>query len=149
MAKLNEQTMISMRRLLASLAVMSQKTQTYHWDLTGLTFVSLHEHLGEVYEAISSHTDEVAERIRQLGEPTKMTLSYATTNSVVEDNNPASAEKDIITDMMTAFTNLYALQLEILMASDEQNDPVTVDLMTKLCAWAEKENWFFNSMLSV
>lgn len=68
MAKINSETVIKLKRLLSSWTVFYQKAHTYHWDLKGENFLSLHKHLEKLYDESVEHTDEIAERLRQIGE---------------------------------------------------------------------------------
>lgn len=146
MAKLNNETISRLRALLASWTVFYQKVHTYHWDLTGENFLSFHKFLGDLYEDSVKHTDEIAERLRQLGEKIALTLNGAASDSVVKDENSASGINAIAEDLIIGIAQITSLQTEIFSASDEQNDYVTADLMTQLSKWAEFNSWFLSSI---
>lgn len=147
MAKINTETMSKLKRLLSSWLVFYQKAHTFHWDLKGNEFLPFHKHLQTLYEESVQHTDEIAERIRQLGEKTALTLSAAVGDSVVEDRNDADSMNSIARDLLTGIAQLTSLQTEIFNEADEQGDYVTADLMTQLSKWAEFNSWFLSSMV--
>ena len=147
MAKINSETVSKLRRLLASWTVFYQKAHTYHWDLTGENFLSFHKHLETLYNESVEHTDSIAERLRQIGERTALTLNGASSDSVVQDENGANTANAIAQDLITGIAQLTALQTEIYNEADEQGDYVTADLMTQLSKWCEFNSWFLASVV--
>ena len=55
-------------RLLADSYTLYLKTHNYHWNVTGPMFQSLHVQFEEHYTELALAVDEIAERIRALGE---------------------------------------------------------------------------------
>lgn len=146
MAKINSETISKLKRLLSSWTVFYQKTHTYHWDFAGGNFLSLHKHLEKLYDESVEHTDAIAERLRQIGEKISLTLNGASADSVVEDDNNATTEDDVLQDLIVAIAQLTSLQTEIYNEADEQGDYVTADLMTQLSKWCEFNSWFLSSI---
>lgn len=149
MAKINNETVSKLKRLLSSWTVFYQKAHTFHWDLTGENFLSLHKHLENIYEESVKHTDEIAERLRQIGEKTSLTLNGASADSAVQDSNDADTANAVIQDLITGIAQLTSLQTEVFNESDEQGDYVTADLMTQLSKWCEFNSWFLASIAGV
>lgn len=147
MATLNSETLVKLRRLLSSWVVFYQKTHTFHWDIVGENFLSFHKHLKELYEDSVEHCDEIAERLRQIGEKTELTLAGASADSVVQDNNSQTSVNAIAQDLITGIVQLTALQTEIYNEAEEQGDYVTVDLMVQLSKWCEFNSWFLSSIV--
>jgi starvation-inducible DNA-binding protein len=56
-------------RLLADSYTLYLKTHNYHWNVTGPLFNTLHTMFEEQYTELAMAVDEIAERIRALGEP--------------------------------------------------------------------------------
>ena len=55
-------------RVLADTYTLMLKTQGFHWNVTGPQFNSLHTMFEQQYQELFLAADEVAERIRALGE---------------------------------------------------------------------------------
>lgn len=147
MAKLTSETVTKFKRLLSSWVVFYQKTHTFHWDVTGENFLAFHSHLKKLYEDSVEHCDEIAERLRQIGERTGVTLNGASADSVVQDENSQTTVNGIAQDLITAMAQLSALQTEIYNDADEQGDYVTADLMTQLSKWTDFNSWFLASTI--
>lgn len=147
MAKVNSETVNKLRRLLSSWVVFYQKAHTYHWDVKGDSFLSFHKHLKKIYEECVEHCDQIAERMRQIGELTRITLNGASADSSVEDSNGETSVNGISQDLITGIAQLTSLQTEIYNEADEQGDYVTADLMTQLSKWCEFNSWFLASVV--
>lgn len=147
MAKINSETVSKLKRLLSSWTVFYQKVHTYHWDLTGENFLSFHKYLETLYNESVEHTDEIAERLRQIGEKIALTLNGASADSSVQDENNANTESEIAQDLITGIAQLTSLQTEIYNEAEEQNDYVTVDLMTQLSKWCAFNSWVLSSTI--
>lgn len=48
-------------------AVFSAKIKNFHWNLTGMSFISLHKLLDKHYNKVSDIVDQVAEQLRKYG----------------------------------------------------------------------------------
>ena len=55
--------------LLADSYLLYLKTQSFHWNVTGPHFHSLHEQFEDMYTELVQAIDAIAERIRALGFP--------------------------------------------------------------------------------
>jgi len=56
-------------RLLADTYTLYLKTHNFHWNVTGPQFTSLHALFETHYNELAVAVDDIAERIRALGEP--------------------------------------------------------------------------------
>ena len=62
------------------------KTHAIHWNVEGPMFFSVHNLTEEHYKNMFDAADEIAERIRALGQLAPSTLSSIVSNSIVEDS---------------------------------------------------------------
>ncbi len=62
------QTASSLRVVLANLFAFYYRTHSFHWNVTGLLFHSLHQFFGDLYEQLFDAVDPTAEQIRALSE---------------------------------------------------------------------------------
>ncbi|MBK0327813.1 DNA starvation/stationary phase protection protein [Rhodobacteraceae bacterium F11138] len=122
------------------------KTHAYHWNVTGPLFFSIHKLTEEQYENMFAAADELAERIRALGQLAPMQLSEITQNSEVKDldSTPTAGEmvQDLVKDHESIATRLHKL---IELAGDH-NDAVTEDLATARAAFHEQAAWMLRAI---
>jgi starvation-inducible DNA-binding protein len=147
MSKINSESITKLRILLASWAVFRQKAHTYHWNVKGSDFKTLHEWFNELYDSSQDNMDLIAERLRQLGEKIPMSLLSASQESAIPDENAADSPSGIVEDIVSALGILATVQGEICMESNDQNDNVTMDLMIQISKWVEMKSWFLSAYL--
>ena len=57
----------ALNTILADEFVLSTRTKSYHWNVTGPHFQELHAFFGEQYQRLDGLVDRIAERVRALG----------------------------------------------------------------------------------
>src|SRR5437879_954535 len=78
---------------LADTYILYLKTQNYHWNVQGPAFYSLHKMFEEQYQELAGAIDEIAERIRALGNYTVASFSqYTQLSSLKEERGQLTAE---------------------------------------------------------
>src|SRR5210317_2541019 len=83
-------------RLLADSYTLYLKTHNYHWNVTGPQFNTLHQMFEEQYTELAIAVDDIAERIRALGEPAPGSYkAYAQLTSIEEEDSVPEAEEMI------------------------------------------------------
>ncbi|WP_299740120.1 DNA starvation/stationary phase protection protein [uncultured Roseobacter sp.] len=122
------------------------KTHATHWNVEGPLFYSVHNLTEAQYENLFEAADDIAERIRALGQLAPATLSSIVANSVVQDEEtpPSAGEmcEELAADNERVAHRLHAL---IKIAGDH-GDPVTEDLATERAAFHEKAAWMLRSI---
>jgi starvation-inducible DNA-binding protein len=89
---MNEELIISMKKVLADTFVMYFKAHTYHWNVEGSDFKQYHDFFGGIYEELFAAVDDIAEHIRQLDGYTPTSLMELKSYSMVsEDEEQVSA----------------------------------------------------------
>ena len=122
------------------------KTHAIHWNVEGPLFFSVHNLTEEQYENLFEAADDIAERIRALGQLAPATLASIVANSVVQDEEtPASAGEmceDLAADHERVAHRLHAL----IKIAGEHGDPVTEDMATARAGFHEKAAWMLRSI---
>ena len=132
--------------LLADTYRLLFKTHAIHWNVEGPLFFSVHNLTEAQYNDLFAAADELAERIRALGQLAPSSLSSIVANSVIQDEDtPHSAGamcEDLAADHERVAHRLHAL---IKIAGDN-GDPVTEDMATARAAFHEKAAWMLRSL---
>ncbi|QED23676.1 Dps family protein [Candidatus Deianiraea vastatrix] len=113
---------------------LALKTQNFHWNVQGSNFYSLHKMFEEQYEEISNSIDEIAERIRILGDK----VPSISQNLEI---NPNLLPSDMLKNLALDHENII-LQIEDVKKS---SDDVTVDMLNERLAAHQKHLWFLRS----
>lgn len=61
--------------VLANAMVLYIKTRKFHWNVSGNSFMELHELFESHYTKLEKSIDEIAERVNKLGSPTPGTMT--------------------------------------------------------------------------
>lgn len=141
----------SLNHVLANEYSLFTKTLSYHWNITGPRFHSLHVFLGDQYNQLLVMMDEVAERVRMLNERPLSTIKgmYAT----MEIKDGQEKDKTLSAEMMLEnlakdHSTIQGQIKEILMDSKKfSDDPGSQDLLTDVLRKHEKMSWMLHSHL--
>ena len=134
-------------RLLADSYVLYLKTHSFHWNVEGPMFQTLHQMFMEQYTETWNAIDLIAERIRSLGEYAPGTYrEYARLTRIKETEGVPRAE-EMIRLLIDGQEAVVRTAREALAVADEANDQPTLDLLTQRMQVHEKNAWMLRSLL--
>lgn len=137
----------ALKPVLADSYALYLKTQNYHWNVTGPHFRSLHELFEEQYTDLAAAIDEVAERIRMLGEKAPGSFSaYQALTSIEEGDENVNAEA-MVQQLAHDQTVVIGGLKQALKAAQEAEDEVTAGLIADRMSVHEKNAWMLNSSI--
>lgn len=132
-----------MNQYVADLAVLNVKFHNLHWNVVGERFVPVHVYLEDQYDDLLEQFDEVAERLKMLGEyPLASIKDYLAATKVTELESKDYSIAESFGVVKEDYTKLKALATEIRHLADEEGDFVTVALMEDLVGKYDKQLWF-------
>jgi starvation-inducible DNA-binding protein len=138
----------SLNKLLADTYLLYLKTQNYHWNVTGPMFQSLHSLFEKQYQEQALAVDEVAERIRALGEYAPGSFAaFSKTSSIKEETLIPSADA-MIHNLVQGNEAVVTTAREIISLADSCEDDVTSDLMIERMQVHEKNAWMLRSLIT-
>ena len=120
------------------------KSHTYHWNVTGPLFYSIHKMTEEQYTDMFVAVDKLAERIRALGKPASVNFAplAAEQGGVGDPQIADEMVKDLIADHESLARRLRAL---VKFAAQVEDDPATADLATERAAFHEEAVWMLRA----
>jgi starvation-inducible DNA-binding protein len=133
--------------ILANNYALYLKTQNYHWNVTGQEFKTLHLLFQEQYEAMALSIDEVAERIRMLGEKVPGSFKSFDAVKTIKDANEHATSKVMIEDLCLDHNIIIKILKKVVIDAQKLGDEVTVSLLIDLIAAHEKNSWMLKSSL--
>lgn len=86
----------SLSGALADTYMLFMKTQSFHWNVAGPLFYSLHKMTEEQYEDLYEAADEIAERIRAIGFPAPGSYSQYMELSSLQEETGVPTAKDMV-----------------------------------------------------
>jgi len=134
-------------KVLADTYTLYLKTHNYHWNVRGPMFHSLHTMFETQYNELALAVDEVAERIRALGELAPGSYSeFAKLASIPEGDNRKDAQA-MVRDLVEGQEAVVRTCRALFPAVDEANDEPTAGLLTTRMQTHEKNAWMLRSLL--
>ncbi|MGH1397757.1 MAG: Dps family protein [Alphaproteobacteria bacterium] len=135
----------SLNIALADSYALYLKTHNYHWNVVGPSFRSLHMMFEDQYTDLAVAVDDIAERIRSLGEKAPGTFSeFSELTSIKEGDKNASAN-DMVKDLAQSQDQIVGSLKEALNIAQKADDEVTADLLIGRMAIHEKAAWMLKS----
>ena len=131
-------------RLLADTYAVYLKTHGYHWNVRGPYFASLHALFMDQYNEELTALDEIAERIRALGELAPQSFGNLTS---IRDGNPESDWEAMVEELKRDNETVCRTAREIFPSAEKAGDQATLDLITQRFQAHEKHAWMLRSTL--
>jgi len=136
-------------QLLADEYVLYSKTRNYHWNVTGPHFHEYHKLFEAQYEELSNMVDDLAERIRALGDQSIGTLAEFTQYTRLKEHpGEYPLARDMIAGLVSDHeTVIRQLRADVDLCVDKYHDTGTSDFLTGLMEQHEKMAWMLRVML--
>jgi starvation-inducible DNA-binding protein len=149
MAKKNSSTAVAnaLSKVLADTYVLYLKTQNYHWNVTGPHFAGLHKMLEEQYVDLAAANDEVAERIRALGEKAPASFAAFTKMTVIKEETGSPNWETMVKNLISDQDRIVETATSALHVADDVDDQATVDLMNRRVLQHQKNKWMLSAHL--
>src|SRR5262245_24301910 len=118
-----------------------------HWNLKGPLFMQLHEMFDELASAVSTHNDDVAERVVILGGVARGSIRRAAKESRIGDDAEVTRDLDWARASFERIQRYLAGARAARVVADAQGDVDTSDLLTGIVQDLDKRGWFVSATL--
>jgi starvation-inducible DNA-binding protein len=133
--------------LLADTYALYVKTQNFHWNVTGPMFRALHEMFDEQYHELANALDEIAERIRALGQFAPGSFSQFSKLTSIQEETGSPAAEEMVRQLVIGHEAVVRTGRNVFTTSEEAGDQVTMDLLAERMQVHEKQAWMLRSIL--
>jgi starvation-inducible DNA-binding protein len=123
------------------------KTHSFHWNVTGPMFETLHLMFERQYTELWAAVDVIAERIRSLGVPAPGTYAEFSRLTSIQEAQGVPAADDMIRDLVEGHETVSRTARMLAPAAEQANDQATLDLLTQRMNSHEKTAWMLRSLL--
>ena len=141
----NKDITTGLTQILADTFVLYIKTHSFHWNVEGPNFKALHDVFEEQYTELWEFTDELAERIRALGEYAPNGFSDMLQNANLKEAGQLPDWKGMLQaleeDNRAIVDNIYP----VLRTAEDAGDEATVDMLIERTQVHEKAAWMLKS----
>jgi starvation-inducible DNA-binding protein len=137
----------ALSKLLADSYTLYLKTHSFHWNVVGPDFVSLHTLFEQQYTGLAAAVDEIAERIRALGAKAPGSYQEFEKLAKIADEPGAPSAKEMVHRLMQDNITAARTAQEVVRTAEEHGDVSTADLATQRVTVHEKAAWMLDSLL--
>ncbi|HVG54475.1 MAG TPA: DNA starvation/stationary phase protection protein [Vicinamibacterales bacterium] len=131
----------------ANAFVLYANYKHYHWQTFGPLFRDLHKLFDKLAEEVLGTLDELAERVRMIGQNPPAHLIEAADMATVASAAPHASMRDMVEEADRNLLIVIKEMREGAKTADEHNDPGTVDIFSKMVQIHERHEWFMRDIL--
>lgn len=134
-------------KLLADTYTLYLKTHSFHWNVTGPMFQTLHLMFQTQYTEMWTNVDLIAERIRSLDAPAPGTYAQFSKLASIKETVGVPTAQDMIKILLDGHEAVTRTARSVFPAAEKANDQPTMDLLTQRMEVHEKTAWMLRSLL--
>jgi starvation-inducible DNA-binding protein len=132
--------------LLADSYTLYLQTHNFHWNVTGPMFPQLHQMFEVHYTELAVAVDEIAERIRSLGEPAPGTYKAFATLSRINEVDSIPTADEMVKLLTSGHEQVVKTCREALVIAQDADDESSAALISDRMRVHEKTAWMLRSV---
>ena len=138
----------ALNQALAETVVTTMLAQNFHWNVTGMSFGPLHELFQMVYEDHFTGQDDLAERVRAIGETAEGKLAVHLERSKVTEGDAHAEDREMIRHLAEAEETIGATLAGLSELAAKHGDVRTEDLAIERGRVHDKFAWMLRAHLN-
>lgn len=146
-AKDREKIANGLSRVLADSYTLYLKTHSFHWNVEGPMFNTLHVMFMGQYTELWTALDLIAERVRSLGYYAPGTYAALGKLSSIEETEGVPEAMEMVRLLVKGHESVARTAREAFKSAEKAGDQATADLLTQHLQVHEKTAWMLRSML--
>lgn len=135
-----------LKNLLADSYTLYLQTHRFHWNVTGPRFRDLHLMFEEQYTELATAVDDIAERIRSLGDIAPGTYAEFIELSSIASVEQIPAADEMVRLLQAAHETVVRTCRDVLVAAQDATDESTASLVSDRMRVHEKTAWMLRAM---
>jgi starvation-inducible DNA-binding protein len=139
---------LGLSKVLADTYTLYLKTHSFHWNVTGPMFQTLHLMFETQYTEMALAVDLIAERIRALGYPAPGSYREFLKLSSIQEETRVPSAKEMIRILVEGQEAVARTARSVFPAVERASDEATGDLLTQRMQTHEKTAWMLRSLLA-
>lgn len=138
---------LNLRAFLSQTFVVYMKTYALHWNYEGSKFHGVHVMTEMQYRDISEAIDELAERMRAMGNAAPVSLTQILEHSSIKEFKTNADNDDSIRELAQAHRNLSELAKRVANLAEDHQDSFTHDILVQRSGTHDKFAWMLESLI--
>jgi len=136
-----------LKTMLSDMYILYIKTQNFHWNVTGPLFQPLHTMFGDQYAALALSIDDIAERIRALGEYSPGSCSEFQRHSSIREATTTKSAEEMIAELAEDNERMGAEAASFSGKLSSLGDEVTAHMVADKATYHQKTAWMLKSQM--
>ena len=133
--------------VLADTYLLYLKTQNFHWNVTGFAFGELHQLFENQYVDLAAAADELAERIRAIGQIAPGSFTQFRELSKIDEAKDVPPAERMVEILAKDHQHVVRRMREVLELTESVGDSETGDMMIRRMQTHAKQAWMLRSYL--
>lgn len=138
---------VELQRQVANAFVLYANYKHYHWQTYGPLFRDLHKLFDGLAKDVLATIDELAERVRMIGQDPPAHLLAAADLASVGPAAPHSTMREMVEEADRHLLVVIKEMRQAAKVADEHGDPGTVDVFSRFVQIHEKHEWWMRDIL--
>lgn len=136
-----------LNKQVATWSVMYTKLHNFHWYVKGPQFFTLHVKFEELYNEVTLHMDEIAERLLTLGGKPTATLKEHLELSEIKEATGSETAEEMVETLVSDFDKIMKSLKKGMEEAAKDGDDMTEDILNAVYQSIEKHQWMLNAFL--
>jgi starvation-inducible DNA-binding protein len=137
---------LDLRGFLSETFVAYMKTYALHWNYEGAKFYGVHKMTEEQYTDMANAIDEMAERMRALGNSAPLSLQHILEHSSLKEYTNVADNDRSLQELIKSHRRLSENGKLLAKIADENEDPYTHDMIVARVGQHDKFAWMLESL---
>ena len=137
-----------LKDLLAESYTLYLQTHFFHWNVTGPFFRDLHLMFEEEYTELAVAVDDIAERIRALGDFAPGTYKAFASRSSIKETEEVPSAHNMLKILVQGHEQIVLTSRKVLKLAQDAMDESTASLVSDRMRLHEKTAWMLRSSIS-
>ncbi len=138
---------VALQRQVANAFIVYLNYKHYHWQTFGPSFRDLHRLFDEFAAEVYGTIDEMAERIRMIGQDPVSRIEEIQDTATIGSAKKSSTMRQMIEEADQNALVIIKEMREAIKTADEADDPGTADVLTRFVQIYEKQEWWLRDIL--
>ena len=134
-------------KLLANSYTLYLKTHSFHWNVEGPMFQTLHVMFMAQYTELWNALDIIAERIRALGSYAPGSYNEISKLSSIKESKSVPKATKMVEELVQGHEHIIKTIRELFESAEKAKDQATMDVLTQRLDIHEKTAWMLRSLL--
>lgn len=141
----NKGVIEGLKQTLADTYALQLKTQNYHWNVTGPSFFALHKAFEDQYNDLFGAVDDIAERVRALGDFAPGGFRDFGAMTRIADGDHEKPAKAMVDDLIAGHETVIEVADRTRGLAENVDDPATADMLTARIDTHQETVWMLRS----